>query len=111
MDGLEPFLGTVAMLKAKAPEHKIIVEAESAEKALKITAAGVDVIQIDKLSPDELLILVKQIRQVNPKVKISATGGINAENATAYAETGVDILVLSSPYFGKPADIGVSLHP
>ena len=111
MDGLEPFLGTVAMLKAKAPEHKIIVEAESAEEALKITAADVDVIQIDKLSPDELFILVKQIRQVNPKVKISAAGGINAENAAAYAETGVDILVLSSPYFGKPADIGVSLHP
>jgi len=111
MNGLESFLDTVAMLKAKTPEHKIIVEADSAKEALKITAAGVDVVQIDKLLPEELSILVKQIRQVNPEVKISAAGGINAENATAYAATGVDILVLSSVYFGKPADIGVSLHP
>ena len=55
--------------------------------------------------------LVHQIRQSKPEIKISAAGGINAENASAYAETGVDMLVLSSPYFGKPADIGVSLHP
>jgi len=111
MDGLERFLDTLAILKAKAPEHKIIVEAESAEEALMIASAGVDIIQIDKLQPDRLSMLVHQIRQSKPEIKISAAGGINAENASAYAETGVDMLVLSSPYFGKPADIGVSLHP
>ena len=111
MDGLESFLGTVADLKAKAPEHKIIVEAESVEEALRIAEAGADVVQIDKLPPNCLSMLVKQIRQANPEVKISAAGGINAGNAAAYAETGVDILVLSSVYFGKPSDIAVNIHP
>ena len=111
MGGLESFLDTVALLKATTPEHKIIVEAESAEEALKIAAAEVDVVQIDKLPPDELSTLVKQIRLSRPGITISAAGGINAENVAVYAETGVDILVLSSVYFGKPADIGVIIHP
>jgi molybdenum transport protein len=111
MGGLESFLETISELKAKTPEHKIIVEAESAEEALKIAAAEVDVVQVDKLPPDELSIVVKQIRQAKPGITISAAGGINADNAAAYAETGVDILVLSSVYFGKPADIGVIIHP
>ncbi|MCX6178242.1 MAG: ModD protein [Chlorobiales bacterium] len=109
--GLESFLDTVAALKTKAQEHKIIVEAESADEALKIAAAGVDIVQVDKLSPDTLSMLVQRIRHIRPDIKISAAGGINADNAAAYAETGVDILVLSSVYFGKPADIGVVIHP
>ena len=111
MGGVESFLNTVADLKAKSPEHKIIVEAESPEEALNIAAAGVDVVQIDKLPPNLLSMLVQQIRQARPEIKISAAGGINAGNAAVYAETGVDILVLSSVYFGKPADIGVLIHP
>ena len=107
--GLERFLQTVAELKAKATEQKIIVEAESAEEALAIAAAGVDVVQLDKLQPEALSLLVPQLRNVAPAVKISAAGGIKAANASAYAETGVDMLVLSSVYFGKPSDIAVSI--
>jgi nicotinate-nucleotide pyrophosphorylase len=32
-------------------------------------------------------------------------------NAAEYAATGIDIIVLSSVYFGKPADIGVVIQP
>ena len=109
--GLESFLQTIASLKAKTPEHKIIVEADTAKEALKIASAGVDVVQLDKLAPDELAVLVKQIHNEAPGVTISAAGGINGENAATYAETGVDIIVLSSVYFGKPSDIAVSIHP
>ncbi len=107
--GLERFLQTVSELKAKSPEHKIIVEADSAEEALLIAAAGVDVVQIDKLQPEALSRLVEQLHRVAPGVKISAAGGITGENASVYAETGVDMLVLSSLYFGKPSDIAASI--
>ncbi len=107
--GLELFLQTVTGMKAKAPEHKIIVEADSAEEALAIAVAGVDVVQLDKLQPEALTRLVQQLHIVAPAVKISAAGGIIAENASAYAETGVDMLVLSAVYFGKPSDIAVSI--
>lgn len=111
MGGLESFLVTIAKLKAKAPEHTIIVEAHSAEEALRIAGAGADVVQVDKLAPDKLSTLVDQVHQTGMRIKISAAGGINAENAAAYAETGVDIIVLSSVYFGKPSDIGVTMRP
>jgi molybdenum transport protein len=107
--GLERFLQNLTGLKAKAKEQKIIVEAQNPEEALAIAAAGVDVVQLDKLMPETLTRLVQQLQIAAPGVIISAAGGINMENAAAYAETGVDMLVLSSVYFGKPSDIAVSI--
>ncbi len=113
LGGLEPFLRHIETLKGEALETRIIVEADSAEEALLIAQSGVDVVQVDKLPADQLKALVDQVRQINPAVKVSAAGGINEQNAAEYAATGVDILVLSSVYFGKPADIGariVAIH-
>lgn len=107
--GLDNFLKTVPALKGRAPETLIMVEAESACEAIRCTRAGVDVLQLDKLSPDTLAPLVGTVRAIDQRIRISAAGGINADNAAAYAATGVDILVLSSVYFGKPADIGVTI--
>ncbi|HEY4744573.1 MAG TPA: hypothetical protein VIH45_07930, partial [Desulfuromonadaceae bacterium] len=111
MGGLDAFLQGMGDLRARAPENRIIVEADSAAEALRIAAAGVDVVQVDKIPPHELTSLVAEIRSVNPAVKISAAGGINEGNAADYAATGIDIIVLSSVYFGKPADIGVTIIP
>lgn len=106
LGGLEPFLQQIATLKRQSLETKIIVEADTPEEAKRIALTGVDVIQVDKLAPAQLKELVGEIRQINPGIKLSAAGGINEQNAAEYAATGVDILVLSSVYFGKPADIG-----
>lgn len=109
LGGLEPFLRQLETLRREAVESKIIVEANSPEEALLIAGSGVDLIQVDKLPPDRLKTLVREIRQVNPAVKLSAAGGINEQNAAEYAASGVDILVLSSVYFGKPADIKATI--
>ncbi len=111
MGGRENFLNSLPELRAQAREKKIIVEAESLAEALPLAAAGVDVIQVDKLPPPDLAVLVREVRAVNPTVQISAAGGINEGNAAAYAATGVHILVLSSLYFSKPADMGVRMAP
>jgi molybdenum transport protein len=58
-----------------------------------------------------LISTVASIRAINPNILISAAGGINESNAAEYAATGIDIIVLSSVYFGKPSDIGVSIQP
>lgn len=111
MGGLDEFIKTIPDLHIKAKETKIIVEAESIPEAVQIAKAGVDVVQVDKLKPEELMKLVSELRAVNPVVKISAAGGINEANVAAYAATGVDIIVLSSVYFGKPADMKVVILP
>lgn len=111
MGGLEPLLRHVETLKREALETKIIVETDSPEEALLIAQSGADVVQVDKLPADQLKVLAHEIRQINPAVKVSAAGGINEQNAAEYAASGVDILVLSSVYFGKPADIGAVIVP
>ena len=111
MGGLDAFLKEVETIRLKALENKIIVEAETVEEALAIARHPVDVIQLDKIAPVELARLVLEIRSINPMVKISAAGGINEANAAEYAASGVDIIVLSSVYFGKPADIGATITP
>jgi len=111
LGGLDAALQMLPELKRNVPEQKIMVEVESAEEALKVALAGTDVVQLDKMTPEALAQVVPQLRAQSQTLKISAAGGINAQNAVAYAQSGVDILVLSSLYFGKPADIGVSIVP
>lgn len=111
LGGLDEFLKTLPALRARAKETKIIVEAENAEEAVRIATAGVDVVQVDKMQPAGLQALVPVLRGAAPSVKISAAGGISESNVAEYAATGVDIIVLSSVYFGKPADLGVRIFP
>jgi molybdenum transport protein len=111
LGGLETFLGTVSELRSKARETKIIVEADNSAEALLVALSAADIVQLDKLAPAELADTVGAIRKANPNILISAAGGINETNAAEYAATGIDIIVLSSVYFGKPADIGVIIQP
>jgi len=78
---------------------------------LLVAQAGVGIVQIEKMSPQELSLLIRQIRQIAPAMGVSAAGGINETNVADYAATGVDILVFSSEYFGKPTDIDVRIVP
>jgi molybdenum transport protein len=111
LGGLEMFLDSVAELRKKARETKIIVEAVTTEEAILIARSGADIVQLDKIKPSELSGTVTAIRSANPNILISAAGGINESNAAEYAATGIDIIVLSSVYFGKPSDIGVIIQP
>ena len=111
MGGLEAFLRTLPELRTKAREATIIVEAGSFDEALRIAKAGVDVLQVDNLPPSELKQLIDTVRTLNSSVKVAATGDINEDNVSEYAGTGVDLIVLSSVYFGTPSDIVAALVP
>lgn len=85
------------------------VEVPAGTTFLEAAEAGVDIIQVDKMEPARLAELVRAARAAGHPTVISAAGGVNADNAAAYAATGVDLLVTSWVYWGKPADIGVSI--
>jgi molybdenum transport protein len=110
LGGPGPFLDKLAAIKRSAPEQRILVEADTPEEALRIAEAGADVVQVDKMPVQELANLVASIRSTCPGVAVSAAGGINADNAASYASTGIDIIVLSSLYFGKPSDISAVIN-
>lgn len=98
----------VQQLKAAAPEKKIIVEVDSMDEAKAAILANPDIIQLDKFSPEDI---VKVIALANGRCLISAAGGVNLENVEIYAATGVPLIVTSSPYYAKAADIKVKLQP
>lgn len=110
------FLGDIADLaqiigkiKEKACEKKVIVEVEGIEEARLLIQSGVDGLQFDKVPAKELKTIVEEIRRLNPGVTLLGAGGINEGNIEEYARTGIDAIVTTSMYFGKPSDIGVTI--
>ena len=81
------------------------------EDAILMAKSGVDVLQIDKLPVDYLTEIIAKVKNINPDMGLIATGGININNIEDYAATGVDAVVTTSLYFGKPSDISVKIEP
>ena len=86
-----------------------MVEVTEIEEGLAVARAGGDIIQLEKFSLEQTAAFVSAARSLPHPPLIAAAGGINASNATAYAATGVDILVTSAPYFAMPGEVQVSI--
>ncbi|MDY0120772.1 MAG: ModD protein [Sulfurimonas sp.] len=101
----------IAVQKAKKqnPEKKLVIEAKTQSEALAFAKMGADALQLDKFSLEDLASTSQALRNYNPQIKIIATGGITKENVQSYAALDVDMIVTSSPYFAKPADVKVEM--
>lgn len=98
----------VAQLRMRAPEHVVAVEVSTMDEAMAAQAA--DVIQLEKFPPDMVRALCARIgKRAEGRPVIAAAGGVNAQNAAAYAAAGADVLVTSAPFQAKPTDIQVRL--
>lgn len=109
LGGMSELLEGLPALKQRFQEHKMAMEVETVADAWAIAQAGVDIIQFDKVSSADLKPVVPSLKHQYPNIKIAVAGGITLDNVQDYASTGVDLLVTSYPYFGKPADIGVKM--
>lgn len=96
-------------MKIANPEKKLVMETETLEDALRFAAMGADILQLEKMTLTQLSNAVREIRFAYPPITLIATGGISAKNIAQYAATGVDMIVTSSPYTAKPADIKVRI--
>lgn len=113
--GFNRFVEEMPRIKARCVEKKLFVEAD-AQRALALARAssdghGVDGIQLDKVPVSELAELVRRIREIDPRIAIIAAGGINPQNAGAYAACGVDGLATTAPFTAKPVDMSVRMRP
>jgi molybdenum transport protein len=99
----------VRKAKREYPEKVLVMEAKTAKEALEFATMGADALQLDKLSLEDLAHTSQALRAYNSKIKIIATGGITKENVQSYAALDVDMIVTSSPYFAKPADVKVEM--
>lgn len=109
MGGFDAFVEKLPEIKARCIEKKIFVEAD-ADQARVLARAGADGIQLDKVPASELGPLVRELRAANPHVTLIATGGINPQNAGAYAATGVDGLATTAPFSAKPLDMSIRMR-
>lgn len=110
MGGMDKFLKKLPLLKSECCEKKLIVETESEEEASMLLRAGADGIQFEKIDPDVLTGICKRLSEEFPSAVLLAAGGINENNAAAYAATGVSALVTSNVYNAKPIDISARLE-
>jgi molybdenum transport protein len=105
-----PEKAIVASARRGAAEKKIVVEVAGLAEAIAFAEAGADVVQVEKFAPDAVAELRREVGRLYPRPLIAAAGGINAENAAAYAAAGADILVTSAPYWAKPRDVAVRIE-
>ena len=101
----------VETLRIRAPEKKIVLEADTPDEAHKAMLAHADIVQLDKFTPEQIIQCLRHAEQTHYPGKLIAAGGIHQGNVKEYAATGVSVLVTSSPYYAKPADIKVVLRP
>lgn len=109
MNGFDAFLEALPALRSRCVEKKLFVEA-GADEARRLARAGVDGIQLDKMPVGELAELVGELRGIDPRITLIAAGGINLQNAAAYAATGVDGLATTAPFTAKPIDMSVRMN-
>lgn len=112
--GFNRFVEEMPRIKARCVEKKLFVEADT-KRAMTLARAsagghGVDGIQLDKVPVSELAELVRRIREIDPRITIIAAGGINPQNAGAYAACGVDGLATTAPFTAKPVDMSVRMR-
>ena len=109
LGGFDAFLEQLPLFRRRCIEKKLFVEA-TATQALALARAGVDGIQFDKVDPENLGALVKELRSIDPHLTLIAAGGVNVKNARAYAESGVDGLATTWPFNAKPLDMSVRMR-
>jgi molybdenum transport protein len=104
----EPPAHTLARLRRQQPEKKIVVEVAMVEEAALWAAAGADVLQLEKFTPEAVAACRRAIAPLAARPLLAAAGGVRADNAAAYVAAGADFLVTSAPYTAPPKDVQVT---
>lgn len=74
--------------------HKIEVEVESIEDAMKAAELGADIVMLDNMTPEDVKKVVELYKEKGyyGKVILEASGGINFDNVEEYVKTGVNVI-------------------
>jgi len=87
------------IIKNARNRHKHVeVEVENQRDAILATNSGATIVMLDNFSPAQIkkTITALQKKKLRNKVKLEASGGINSNNISAYAKTGVDMISVGS---------------
>ncbi len=82
----------IESLQNKGCKIEVEINKENLDKLELVCKKNIAQIMLDNFLAEELPDLVEKIRNLNPQIKIEASGGITAKNIEAYAKTGIDYL-------------------
>lgn len=109
--GLSSLENVIKNSQHKAYEKKIILETENYDDSIKaLNYDFISGLQLDKLSAEEVLKIVKERDKINKNITIIAAGGIKFSNIEEYAATMADVIVSSSFFHASPMDIKVVME-
>ena len=88
----------IDVVRRQAPwPCRVIVEAETGEQAFEAVQAGADGLLLDEFSPEQLQALVPRLRQLAPGGVVLEASGVQPEQLSTYAATGIDLISTSAP--------------
>jgi len=91
--------------RAKFPNLKVEVEADTVEQVEQAVAAGADMVLLDNMNLEQLRLAVEKCLG---HAKTEASGGVNLETVRAIAETGVDFISVGAlTHSARAVDIGL----
>jgi len=99
----------VQRARAKYPELKIEVEADTLDQVEQAVAAGADFVLLDNMNLIQLRLAVQQAKG---RSQTEASGGVNLASIRAIAETGVDFISVGAlTHSARAVDIGLDFEP
>jgi nicotinate-nucleotide pyrophosphorylase (carboxylating) len=98
----------VQAARAKYPQLKVEVEADTLEQVEQGAAAGADFVLLDNMTLVQLRLSVQKCKG---RAKTEASGGVNLSTVRAIAETGVDFISVGAlTHSARAVDIGLDFE-
>lgn len=82
----------VRLCRESAPGMKVEIEVEDLDQARHAANAGADELLLDNMTPEQVAEVVRDLASRGKRPVLEASGGITAENARAYGESGVEFI-------------------
>jgi nicotinate-nucleotide pyrophosphorylase (carboxylating) len=87
---------------------KIEVEVTDMAELAEALSAGADVIMLDNMTPDQIK---KAVKKINSKALVEVSGGVNLDNLSQLAETGVDFISVGAlTHSAKSVDMSMKIR-
>jgi len=97
----------VARARDRWPGRGVEVECDRLEQVQQAVAAGVDVVMLDNMTPDDVALCVKEVGEA---ALVEVSGGVTLDTITDYAAAGPDLISVGALTHSAPIlDIGLDL--
>jgi nicotinate-nucleotide pyrophosphorylase (carboxylating) len=97
----------VERARSRWPGRIIEVECEEHEQVVEARDAGVDLVLLDNMVPEEV---ARAVVLLDGRAKVEVSGGVTLETVGAYAETGADFIAVGAiTHSASALDIGLDV--